>query len=107
MKIYFTLKSIPELAELSKDERKRLWSKYAKRALFHPRMLIPFIIYAAMMMGGTILSFRIQPWIPLGYIIAGLICGTSFIIFLQFWYPVVRIYLKEELKQSNSNSKTC
>ena len=45
MKLYFTLKSIPELSDLNRQERIRLWRRNSFRGLVHKKTLAAFAIY--------------------------------------------------------------
>jgi len=48
------------------------------------------------MLVGFYFSFRIKPWVPYGYVVSGLISAICYLIFLQLFISVLRIYIKEE-----------
>ena len=44
MKIYWTLRSVPELQKLSKNERKEVWRHSSKKALLDAETLFAFVV---------------------------------------------------------------
>ncbi len=99
MKIYFTLKSIPELSSLPKDKRLYLWRKYYPKVFKHLSIRISLLVMSIAMLVGFYFSLRIKPWVPYGYVVSGLICVICYLIFLQLFISVIRTYLKEEMKE--------
>ena len=96
MKIYFTLKSIPELSDLSRKERRRLWSRHAYKSFRHWQTWIGFFTYLVIIIIGFIISLQVQPWFFYGYAILGVAGGFGVLICMQFMIPTIRRYLAEE-----------
>ena len=97
MKIYWSSASIPELANLPKDERRRLWRRCYWRALkgsWSP--WAGLITIAAFSSWGSLLQ---ESW--------GRIIGSALGIFIYFqvMMEAVRPYVREELQQSGMQSK--
>lgn len=105
MKIYFTLKSIPELSSLPRDKRLYLWRKYYPKVFKHLSIRISLFVMSITMLIGFYFSLRIKPWVPYGYVVSGLICVICYLVFLQLFISLIRIYLKEELAKKGTEGE--
>ncbi len=97
MKIYWTISSVPELAELAKNERRRLWRRYFWK-IFQTRWSpwAGLIMVAAVVQFGRSLN---EAW---GGIIGGLIGGF---IFVQVLMEALHYYVRQENELNRNQTK--
>jgi hypothetical protein len=101
MKLYLTLKSIPELSDLPRKQRGKLWRKNFLKGLAHWQTLCALVVH-------FIWSFTISSIIQmvsekyptiniLFYAIAnGIGFGIGFCFFFVIWVEQVRPYIKNQ-----------
>jgi len=102
MKIYWSYHSIPELAEMPKDEHRMIWKKHSLKAFKHWQTWIAFAVCAACATSGVIM---VECWGSnviigaIGTVIGGAIGGF---ILGQVIVTMGRRYVRETL---NSEQK--
>jgi len=108
MKIYWSEKLIPELAELSKKERKRVWRKALFKVLFSWKILVAFLPFCLIIGIFEILyeiSWRLVDNVIKVYRIEGIFFMIGLLIgcFVmdQVVYRLARPHIREILKDQN------
>ncbi len=101
MKIYWLLKSIPELAEMPKKERKAIWRRCYWKVFRHWQTCLALIVCGACAGLGVILG---QMWVG-NYIVGAAVGGAvgggiGGFIFAQVATAMARHYIREYLKKS-------
>jgi hypothetical protein len=98
LKIYWSLKSIPELAELPAKERKELWRRCLPKGRRNWRTWVAGGCFAAFIGGvSTVLARIISGSLAVAILLASLIGGIGSLISFQFQVRTVRPYIRKEL----------
>lgn len=97
MNIYWSLKSIPELAELSGKERKEIWLRCLAKTYRNWRTWLTGLAFTACVAVITYvlvqnLNYRVAA------LLSGLFGGIGALISFQFQARTVRPYIRRELK---------
>jgi biotin transporter BioY len=102
MKIYWSIKSIPELADLSEQEQTEVWGKFYRKAWHHWQTWIATLVLCACVALGQAIGMRFGGihWRILCAVIG---CFIGGMILSQIITSVVRTYIREYL---NSHEKT-
>lgn len=104
MKLYWSLKSIPELADLSKEKRDEVWKTcYITnwKVRFLPSLIMPVFMFAGILFA---LSY-FHGFILIGAIIAGAVSGIGWAIGWEITVNMMRPYVREYLKYYDQNTK--
>ena len=111
MKIYFTLKNIPELHGLDRHTRGRAWRACVSKTFRHWQTWFAFCAPAAPV-AIYILSLCLLPInyeklflthylaFRLSGLFVGILCGPAFFLFYSVQVEVIRPYLREYLKKN-------
>jgi hypothetical protein len=101
MKVYWSLGSIPELADLPPKERRRLWRECWGKVLWHwPVLLVGFVLHPALLL---LVGFVLLPAAAGGgplllglavVLVAGVIGPVYGFILEQVSIPIARPYLR-------------
>lgn len=103
MRIYWTSGSIPELADLPRAERRRLWRSVVGRSFRHWQAWAGFLVMATSVMSGCLLPKVIHNF-PLALVVAGLMGGFAGLIYSQSLIFVLRPYLREARRSAATPS---
>ena len=100
MKVYWSLKSIPELADLPAGERRRLWRACWGKVACHWQVLavflalVPATAVAGLYLVGYLALAVGLGW-PLAFLVAlGALCPAAGLIGEQVCVPIARPYLR-------------
>lgn len=108
MKIYTSLKSIPELSGLAPAERKAVWDKYATRVLLRWPVLLAVVFLVAFTTMGVELRFFLKegfPHVRTGYIDYPILVFTyslGFFVIYQAQVRAVRVLIGKEGGEGDS-----
>jgi hypothetical protein len=112
MKVYWSLHSAPELADLpARDRRRLLWECWGKVMWRWPVMLVGFVLLPAMLVGGMFLAGYLALGLGLGWPLALLlvsaVVGPAYgFILTQVSLPFVPPYLRAaRLAESQSGQR--
>lgn len=100
MKVYWSLKSIPELADLPSGERRRLWRACWGKVVWHWQVLLVFgVLVPAMSVAGMYLVGYLALAIGLGWplaflLVSGILGATVGLIGTLVCVPIARRYLR-------------
>jgi hypothetical protein len=100
MNVYWSLKSIPELADLPPRERRRLWRACWGKVACHWQVLfVGFGLVPATSAAGLYLAGYLALAIGLGWplaflVVLGILCPAAGFIGTQLCVPVARPYLR-------------
>ena len=100
MKIYWSLQSIPELADLPRPERRRLWRKCWGKVLRHWQIWLMFLLLCSSLLGVLFVSAWLALVVGLGWPLALILVsgawGSTFGFLLdQVSIPLARPYLRQ------------
>lgn len=103
MKIYWSYKSVPELAELDKEQVGRIWRKSLFKAMSHWQVWVGIFLCGCIAGFGFWLGMSIasNDAIWFGYLGAGLGGGVGGFIGNQIVIPYVRPYMRENIQNSH------
>lgn len=102
MKIYTSIKSIPELFDMPAVWRKHSWSHYGFIALFHWKTLLTIILCSPILLGALELRYYLEDHFPdiNEYCFLLPLNAVSFLIVYFIWFQVavrvVRPYIAED-----------
>ena len=96
MKTYLTLKSIPELSNLSGKDRGRLWRRNAWKAFKHLQAWLGIALFLIVVVTGFYFARQMHMRSPWRYIIISVSYLFGYWLYLQLMIPKVRLYLKKE-----------
>jgi hypothetical protein len=100
MKIYWSLRSIPELADLPPAEGRRLWRECWGKVLRHWQVWLMFLLLWSGILGALVVSAWLALAVGLGWplavILVGGVWGGAFGFLLdQVSIPLARPYLRQ------------
>lgn len=109
MKIYTTFKSIPELADLSREERKMIWGKYYVKCFYSWKTWIVFFVFILFQLAIGELRFFLKDSFPeihrryIDYPLITIGWLVGYLIVFQILVAVVRPYLANERTTQKRN----
>src|SRR5262245_46888592 len=112
MKVYWSLASIPELADLPPRDRRRLWRETWAKVVWHrPVLWVGFVLIPAVSVGGMYLVGYLSLAVGLGWpvsflLVSGVVGAAYGFIVTQVSGPVARPYLRAaRLAESHSRQQ--
>jgi hypothetical protein len=97
--VYWSLRSIPELSDLPRAERRRLWRECWWKVLGHWQVWLVFLVGLLGLLGGTVLvpflALACEFGLPLALLLVSGVWGSLFGFLLnQVSIPLARPYLR-------------
>jgi signal transduction histidine kinase len=98
---YFTFKSVPEISDLNKKERIKIWRKYCLKGLLHWQTWCAFALYMLWVLLVFFLTDGISDYFPnvnriiFAVFYATFGFGVGFYFFKSVWIKMVRPYIKK------------
>lgn len=97
MKLYWSLRSIPELSDLPRAEQRRLWRECWWKVIRHWQVWLVFLVGFLGILGGAVLvvALACDFGLPLALILVSGVGGSLFPFLLnQVSIPLARPYLR-------------
>ena len=100
MKMYWSLRSVPELADLPPAERRRLWRECWGKVLRHWQVWLLFLLFYSGLLGVLVVAAWLALVVGLGWplaliLVSGVWGGAFGFLLDQVSIPLARPYLRQ------------
>lgn len=106
MKVYTSLKAIPELSNLASNDRNELWNRHASKALFSWQTLLAFLFLLLFTAVGVEFRFYLKGefpqihWRYIDYPIMVCTYALGFLAIFQVQVRLVRLSIKKSCTEN-------